>query len=235
MDDHMTRDLQPPARSAGDLAHSLVKAVASVVPLFGGPAAELFAALVQPPIERRRDEWMRFVGELLSDLAAEGIDLDALKANEEFVDTVLQATRIALRNHQDEKRSALRNAIANTALGRAPKDMLRQIFLRYIDEFTVEHVLILKLFDNPSVWFSKAGTEFPDVHRASLAHVLTRACPQFASERDIFDQIWQDLYQRGLVKRHDLHTALSSRSLREEQTSALGKKFLKFIRSRHGE
>jgi hypothetical protein len=232
MDKHVTKDMEPPSRSVGDLAHSLVKAGVSAVPFAGGAFAELIAAVFQSPIERRRDEWMHSMGELLSGLAAKGIDLDALGQNEEFIDTVLQATQIALRNHQDTKRAALRNAITNAALGRAPNDMLRQTFLRYVDEFTEEHLLILGLFDDPPTWFTVAGRPFPNPHLGSLAVVLTRAYPQFSSERAIYDQIWSDVHQRGLVGTDGLHTKMRSDGLRDTQTSELGKKFLKFVRSR---
>ena len=46
-----------PRKSAGDVAHALVKAGISAVPIAGAPAAEIFALIVTPPYERRRDEW----------------------------------------------------------------------------------------------------------------------------------------------------------------------------------
>lgn len=215
--------LEPPSRSARDAVHSLVKGVTSAIPVVGGPAAELFAALVQPPLERRRDEWMQSIGLALE--KQEGLDLDSLGNNEAFIDTVLHATHIALRNHQEEKRTALRNAIMNTAIGATLDDMRRHMFLRYVDEFTPEHLGILALFDNPVNWFERAQRAFPNLYMGGLSHVLVEAFP--ALRREIYELIWKDLYQRGLVNTDGLHTMMTG--LQDSRTTELGKAFLGFI------
>lgn len=222
--------LEPPSRSARDAAHSLVKGVTSAIPVVGGPAAELFAALVQPPLERRRDEWMQSVGLELEKLRQEGLDLDTLGNNEAFIDTVLHATHIALRNQQEEKRAALRSAIMNTAMGTTLDDMRRHMFLRYVDEFTAEHLGILALFDNPVKWFERAQRAFPNLHMGGLSHVLAEAFP--ALQREICEQIWKDLYRRGLVNTDGLHTMMTG--LQESRTTELGKAFLDFIQRDSG-
>lgn len=221
--------LEPPSRSTRDVVHSIVKGVTSAVPVVGGPAAELFAALVQPPLERRRDEWMQSVGLALEKLGQEGLDLNSLGSNEAFIDTVLHATHIALRNHREEKRAALRNAIMNTAIGGTLDDMRRHMFLRYVDEFTPEHLGILTLFDNPVGWFERAQRAFPDLYMGGLSHVLAEAFPSLRGQREIYDQIWKDLYQRGLVNTDGLHTMITGQGLQERRTTELGKALLDFI------
>ena len=221
---------QPPSKTVGDIAHAITKAGLSVIPIVGAPAAELFAAIVQPPLERRRDEWMRTVGETLSKLQTKGIDLEGLKDNEQFIDTVLQATQVALRNHQETKRAALRSAIANSATGRAPDDMLRQMFLRYIDEFSEEHLMILELFADPPGWFNRHDRQFPNINMRGLSHILEDAFPSLQNARSLYDQIWKDLYQRGLVNTEGLHTTMSGNGLQAKRVSELGSQFLAFIR-----
>lgn len=221
--------LKPPSRSASDVVHSLVEGVTSAIPVVGGPAAELFAALVQPPLERRRDEWMQSVGLALEKLRRGGLDLDSLRNNDAFLDTVLQATQIALRNHQEEKRAALRNAILNTAIGATLDDMRRHMFLRYVDEFTPKHLGILALFDNPIDWFERAQRAFPNLHMGGLSHVLVEAFPTLQGQREIYEQIWKDLYQRGLVNTDGLHTMMTG--LQDSRTTELGKAFLGFTQS----
>lgn len=49
------------------------------------------------------------------------IKLEDLQKDEAFIDTVLYASQIAIRNSQKEKLTALHNAIANTALSQAPE------------------------------------------------------------------------------------------------------------------
>src|SRR5215510_5168157 len=95
---------RPPNRTSGDLVHVGVKALLGSIPLIGAAAAELFGLVVAPPLERRRGKWMREIGEALSRAhAAKAIDLEQAASNDSFLDTALQASQIALRNHQDEK------------------------------------------------------------------------------------------------------------------------------------
>jgi hypothetical protein len=228
---NMANTNEPPLKTGADIAHTIAKAGLSTLPIVGGPAAELFAAIVQPPIERRRDEWMRSVGQLLSELQIKGVDIETLKNNEQFIDTVLQATQVALRNHQERKRSALRNAIANSAVGRTPNDMTRQMFLRYIDEFTEEHLMILELFADPPGWFARHGNPFPNLSMGGLSHILENAFPVLQNARPLYDQIWKDLYQRGLVNTEGLHAMMTGNGLTASRVSDFGERFLAFIRT----
>jgi hypothetical protein len=136
---------EPTGRTVGDVVHIATKAGLSAIPIVGGPAAEIFAAIVQPPLERRRNEWIRDLGDRIEQLEKEGrIHAEELQHNEPFVDTALQATTIALRNHQGEKREALRNAVLNAALPGAPAADLQHFFLGLVDQFTTWHLRILR-------------------------------------------------------------------------------------------
>ena len=108
--------------TGGDWAHTISKGALSAIPAVGGPAAELLAAIIVPPLARRRDEWIRALADGLHVLEArvEGFTIAGLAENEAFVSTVMQATTVAVRTHQQEKREALRNAVLNVAAGRAP-------------------------------------------------------------------------------------------------------------------
>ena len=82
----MTEDkLQVPKKTKGDAAHAIAKAGLSAIPVIGGPAAELFQNVIQPPLEKRRIEWMQQVGEKLQELEENGLKMEDLKENEEFI------------------------------------------------------------------------------------------------------------------------------------------------------
>jgi len=137
-----------------DVAYATAKAVLGSVPIVGAAASELLGLIVTPPIEKRREEWMTEVGQKLKDLEEESkIDITSLTENQQFVDTVLQATTFALKTSDKEKIAAFKNAIINTALGDAPNLTISQIFLNLIDNFTTWHIKVLHLFDNPTEWF----------------------------------------------------------------------------------
>ena len=99
-----------PSNSKGDVLHAITKAGLSAIPIVGGPAVELFQYVVQPPLEKRRFEWMTSIGEKLNELEENKFDLEKLKNDENFISVMMNASQMALRTHQEEKLDALRNA-----------------------------------------------------------------------------------------------------------------------------
>jgi len=218
----MTEDkLQVPKKTKGDAAHAIAKAGLSAIPVIGGPAAELFQNVIQPPLEKRRIEWMQQVGEKLRELEENGLKMEDLKENEEFISAVMHASQIALRTHQNEKLRALRNAILNVAKGQAPEEALQHVFLNLIDSFTELHLRILKLFQNPE--------PPPNLSMGGLSDVLEHNIPELRGRRDLYDQIWRDLYSRGLVSTDNLHVTMTGHGLGQKRTTGMGDAFLKFI------
>jgi hypothetical protein len=173
---------------------------------------------------------MEQVGEDLSKLAADRkLDFEALQNDESFIDTVIQATRAAVSTKEKEKLEALRNAVLNIALSFPIDDSLRQIFLNLVDEFTVWHLRLLKLFQNPRVWMEKNSRKFPELMAGGLSDILEAAYAELSGKRDFYDQIWRDLSTRGFVNANSLHTTMSGSGLMAKRTTALGDQFLNFI------
>jgi hypothetical protein len=109
--------LKPPKGTKGDAAHAVARAGLSAIPLVGGASVELFQYIVQPPLEKRRLAWMSAVGEKLKELEEGGLNIDKLQEDDRFLSTVMAASQLALKTHQEEKRAALRNVTANAAKG----------------------------------------------------------------------------------------------------------------------
>lgn len=209
-----------------------MKVALSSIPLLGAAATELFGLIVVPPLERRRSEWMREVGEALSRAHTEkAIDLEQAANDDYFLDTVLQATRLALCNHQKEKIRALRNAVVNAAAPQAPSGSLQQFFLRLVDEFTVWHLRLLRLFHDPETSLTEYRTPWPNHHMDRLSHIVEAAFPELRDRRDIYDQCWRDLYIRGMVSTEHLHTKMTDSGPTSKQTTDLADQFLRFITS----
>lgn len=122
-----------PSNSKGDVLHAITKAGLSAIPIVGGPAVELFQYVVQPPLEKRRFEWMTSIGEKLNELEENKFDLEKLKNDENFISVMMNASQMALRTHQEEKLDALRNAILNVAKGEAPDESVQHLFLNFVD------------------------------------------------------------------------------------------------------
>lgn len=161
------------------------------------------------------------VGEKLQELEKNGLKIEELQENEEFISAVMHASQIALRTHQNEKLEALRNAILNVAKGQAPEEALQNVFLNLIDSFTELHLRILKVFQNP---------EPPqNMSMGGLSNVLEHNIPELRGRRELYDQLWKDLYSRGLVNTDGLHVTMTGHGLGEKRTTGIGDAFLKFI------
>lgn len=204
-----------------DHAHAAAKAVLSLVPVVGGPAVELFQQVVQPPLDKRRNEWMASVGAQLEELNSRGLDLGALQHNEQFVTALVQASAAAIRTHQQEKLIALRNAIKNIATGQGPDETMQHILLNMIDDFSEMHIRILA--------FARAPSSDRNTSSGSLSHVLERHIPALAGHRELYDQIWKDLYTRGLVNTESLQAMMSGNGLVQSRTTALGNSLISLI------
>ena len=138
------------------------------------------------------------VGEKLKQIEQkEELDLTKLANNDVFIDVVLQTTQLALRTSEKEKIQYFKNVILNTAVDESPNITEVQIFLNFISNFTVWHIKILKLFDNPEDWFKKNGKSLPNYMAAGLSNVLEGAYPELTGKRELYDLIWDDLSRAG--------------------------------------
>lgn len=213
--------IDPPKVTKGDIAHAIARAGLSMIPGIGGPAVELFQAVVQPPLERRRAEWMTSVGEKLRELEEKGVHVEDLGQNEEFISSVMHASQIALRTHQNEKREALRNAVFNVATGQSPGEALEQMFFDWIDSLSVLHLQMLRLFQCP--------TPPPNMSMGGLSHVLEYNMPELRGHGNVYNQVWKDLYSRGLVNTEGMNVTMSGSGLASKRTSEIGDAFLRFV------
>ncbi|HUV03541.1 MAG TPA: hypothetical protein VMX94_00370 [Armatimonadota bacterium] len=143
-----------PSPTTADTVHTIARAGLCMIPVLGGPVAELFSMILTPPISKRRDKWMESVAEGLRWMEEnmEGLKIEDLSENESFVTTLVQASQIAIRSHQAEKLEALRNVVLNSALPNPPDEDMQLVFLNLVDQFTTWHLRVLKFLDEPRQW-----------------------------------------------------------------------------------
>jgi hypothetical protein len=218
--------------STGDIAYAAAKAGLGSIPILGSAATELFGLIVTPPLEKRRQKWMNDVAEKLKALEESGeIDLSELSKNDQFIDTVMQATSAAIKTSEIEKINAFQNAVLNTALNESPDKTKSQIFLNLVDSFTVWHIKILHFFDDPRQWFAKAGKTPPTLIMGSMFSILITAFPSLQGQDELVDVIWNDLSDAGLHRSSGLKTTMTGDGTLAERTTQLGKEFIYFISS----
>lgn len=212
--------LAVPTASGADIAHAIVKATLASVPGAGGALAELMQLFIGPAIDKRREAWMRRVAAKLTTLMATGLRADTLREDDRFISAVLQTTLIAQRTHSEEKLDSLNNALWNIVTTQTPDEAIESIFLGYVDSFTEWHIRILRLYQRPS---AHGGM-------TELYEIVEVAYPELKGRPEIYDTVWQDLLQKGLVDMSSLHGAINGvTSIVGRRTTPLADRFLQFI------
>jgi hypothetical protein len=222
------KELKP---SSGDLAHTIAKAGLSAIPVIGGPAAELFSAIIVTPLSKRRDKWILSIAEGLKRLEEEvkGFKIEELSKNEMFITTVMQASQAAIRNHQKEKLESLRNAILNAALPEPPKEYLQERFIIFIEIITSWHLKVLYFLDE----IFEFEIEHPDEDLEEIVrYALKNKFPElWEYNSQFYRHLVKELYDYGLIEMNVLTVGNILQHISSSGTTDMGKKFLKFIRS----
>lgn len=227
-------DNPPSAKSSGDIVREVGKAIASAVPLAGGPLQVLFENVFSAPIEKRKQAWLEQLAEVVTEVErrVKGLTPARLAANDAFITVAMQASQMAIRNHQEEKLRALRNAVLNSALPNPPQEDEQMIFLRLIDQLTPWHLRVLGLFDSPVEWMEKNGIIYPGWGLGGVSTVIEHCFQELRGQRDTYDQIVRDLQAEGLVKQGEfLHITMTGNGMVESRTTERGRRFINFITS----
>jgi hypothetical protein len=224
--------LSTPQATRLDTVLACMRAAVSAIPYAGSPAVELMSLLITPPIEKRRNEWMEEVADRICQLQEEKkLRVEDLPSNNAFIDTVFHATQAAVRTSSEGKRTALRNAVLNSALPNAPDETKRQMFVRLVDDFTEWHLRILDLLHDPVAWFRARNRAVPEfTFTGSLERLLQEAYAEAKDQADLLDLIAKDLHLRGLLGTAGLRGLMSARGTTERHSTELGGEFLGFIR-----
>lgn len=222
-----------PKPGVKDAAHTAGKVVFSLIPGIGGAAAEIFSTVIVPPLTKRRDEWIESIANGLKELEEkdEGFKIEELANNDMFITTVMHASQVAIRNHQEEKLEALKNAVLNAASPNAPEEDIQLMFLHFIDTLTPWHIRILTFFEDPKGWAEKYNVKLPDLEFGSPSHALLHAFPELRSYSDFVDQVVKDLYAGGLMSIESLKTTMPKQGIFASRTTDFGSQFIQFITS----
>lgn len=223
---------QQPKPDHKDIAYAIIKGTISSIPIpfAAGIAAELFSLILESPLSKRQEEWTSSLAQELVRLrdTVDGFNLEDLSSNESFVTMTLQATQSALRNHQQEKLDALRNAVLNSSLPSAPEDDLQLIFLNLVDTLTPWHLRMLKLFDDPNRWADENNKPFPKGwYMGGVSQVIDHAYPQLRQYGELTGKIIKDLSSYGLAEIPSGMMTVSG--MLSPRSTDLGKQFLQFI------
>lgn len=225
-------DKPPNTKNTGDYAREIGRAVTSLVPVAGGPLQVAFENLFSSPLEKRKQAWLEQLASVLTEVQTRVGDLtpDKLASNEAFVTVAMQASQVAIRNHQQAKLDALRNAVLNSALPNPPQEDEQLIFIRLIDQLTPWHLRVLALLDDPNGWMQRNQVPNPGWGMGGISTVLEHCLTDLRGQRDIYEQIVRDMQADGLMGQGQfLNVTMTGGGMMESRTTARGKRFIGFI------
>ncbi len=75
--------------------------------------------------------------------------------------------------------------------------------------------------------FAQASMPTAGMSMGGLGHVFN--IPVLQGQRTLYEQLWKDLYLRGLVNTEGLNVTMSGSGLAKSRTSPLGESLLNFI------
>ncbi len=184
------KNYEPPKREPRDVAYAIARAGISSIPIAGAAATELLQLLLSPPLEKRRDEWMKTMGQALLDLENNrGIKLEDLQTNEAFISVVMHASQAAVRNHQQKKIQALHNAVINSAIATDIETDLHLQLIRYIDDLSPSHLVLLQFLSDHEEQFASTSS-YEHLYQSFITQDLLKV------DREEFKLLCADLNAR---------------------------------------
>lgn len=115
------------------------------------PLANLLDSTIEPPITRRRDEWLKLLAEKFEIIRKEYGELKEVIANpERLVTLLLHALPIAVKNHRKEKLNSLANVVCHaydsqhTYPSNEIRESMELIMLDLVDRLTTTHIYVIK-------------------------------------------------------------------------------------------
>ncbi len=217
-----------PEKSIGDNSHAIVKGIISAIPMAGGSLSVIFENIFTTPLDKRKKEWFQSLADAIEELTKKVDDItpESLSKNEIFISVSMQATQIALRNHQQEKLNALKNAVKNSANPISIDENKVLMFTRIIDDMTPLHLKILKFLNNPNIIEQELQKRTSPNIRTNYGdnmNIWKEYYPELSSSRELIIQISKELYVKGFLNNENALHSLG------KNTSNFADEFLDFI------
>lgn len=171
-----------------DKNYNAKKALLSAIPAVGSLAVTFYENYIKEPSSQRLHDFLEELVEYLLSLQQkiEAVSFD----NPTFQTTFKKAIRIAECEHQQEKLEALRNAVLNSAIPNSLKDDIQAIFLKWIDEFTVSHIRLLRML------------HYIDNYNEEK---IVADLPELDENRSFYNQILKQLNDKELIELREVY------------------------------
>jgi hypothetical protein len=140
----------------------------------------------------------------------------------------MQGMQILVRNHQEEKKDALTNAVINMAKPLFADENICLMFMSWIDILGPWHMRELEFLNSDSIP-TKNGKIDMKLAGAPLEERIRNAFPAEEYDPDLLRQVFKDLSDRGLIVPKSIARVETGELIIQADIADFGKKFLRFI------
>lgn len=198
------------------------KTALSVIPVGGALIAGVWDSIKSNCAQKRLEDWQNRIEERLSKIE---LSLEEVGQNENFTSAMFQATELAIKTSENEKREFLANAVLNS-LTCTFEESIVMMFLNMIEKYTIWHLKILDFFENPEKFNNVNKSKY---YMGSPKTVLFDVYPELKEKEKYVDKIVKELYSDGLMTTESLNTMMTADGMVASRTSEIGKDFIRFI------
>ena len=207
---------------------SVVKAAVNAIPYAGGPLGSLLSDYLPNSVEKRKTEFLEKLGRDL-EAVQDRIQNDVV-SREYFISTFMQSFRRALENHQEEKVSAFRAIVVNTAIDQNPKEDEITAFISITDRLTPLHLKLLKILSNPQASIDLnevAKSRFESISMGGISTLFEMLLSEYPT--DLVGVAFYDLYTMGLQNTERGGVTMSKNGIVSKRTTDFGDRYLRYI------
>jgi hypothetical protein len=198
------------------------KTALSVIPIGGPLMTSIWDSIKANCAQKRLEEWQELVETRLTSLE---LTLEDVGENENFTSAIFQATEIAIKTAEREKRVFLANAVRN-ALTCPFEESIIMMFFSMMDKYTLWHLKILDFFQNPKK-FEAARTG--SYYMGSPQDVLFDVYPELQDKKPYVKRIVKELYADGLMNTESLDCTMTASGMVASRVTEMGDDFIGFI------
>jgi hypothetical protein len=219
-----------PEATIRDYGRAGLDAGLAAIPVVGGSLQVLVDTVLAPSLSKRRDRWIQELADLV-EVIRKRVDTDSLEflaGDEAFVTAVADASRIAMGTHLEEKLRLLKNCLLHMATQASrPDDFMSIRFLRFVEDLTPEHFVVLQYMANPRAWFDAKGITRPNLAMGSPGQIMNQAnLPVVGTVREL---VIRDLADRTLANVSGLNMTMTVDGAWQPMATPLGQQLLSFV------
>lgn len=220
--------------TGGDKLHWVVRSGLGVVPIAGGILAESFDIVVTAPAEKRQSIWLATLAKTINDVIdhVDGLTTERLAEDQAFQEVIVKLSRTAIDTTRVEKLELLRNIVWQAASGLELSEFLRVTFLRLIDVYTVEHLMMLTVLNDETKLTLIALQARIDLGKTDKEEIMIEDVSSFlleGVEGQIAREMFRDLHRDGLCYGSEGFAHMIDPRQPSRRTTVRGQQFLKFV------